>query len=270
VSWNPDIVPDDEPIGLASWVLLVVRGLLILAIIYTFLIFLILIRLIEYPFKSHPVSQRIVQVTCYISLLIMGLRVQSEGTPMTHKGAVVSNHASWLDIFALNAPQKVYFVSKAEVSGWPVIGWIARGTGTVFIQRKSRDAAKQKALFEARLDHGDRLLFFPEGTSTDTRRVLGFKSTLFAAFFEPRLIDAMWIQPVSLTYRAPVGEDQRFYGWWGEMLFMPHLLKTLGARRAGRIFVVFHAPVRVRDFADRKSLAKYCEDKVREGMRWDL
>jgi lyso-ornithine lipid O-acyltransferase len=97
---------------------------------------------------------------------------------MQHKGALVANHASWLDIFTLNACDRIYFVSKSEVAGWPGIGWLARATGTVFINRQGREAQMQKLLFEARLRAGHRLLFFPEGTSTDGQRVLDFKSTL--------------------------------------------------------------------------------------------
>ena len=106
---------------------------------------------------------------------------QSLYTPLI-PSTVVANHASWLDIFALNAPQRIYFVSKDEVRDWPGIGWLARATGTVFIARKSREAGVQARLFETRMAAGHRLLFFPEGTSTDGRRVLPFKTTLFAAF----------------------------------------------------------------------------------------
>ena len=115
--------------------------------------------------------------------MILGIRLQVTGRPMAERGAVVANHASWLDIFVLNAVSRVYFVSKAEVAGWAGIGWLARATGTVFIARKGTEAKEQQALFEARLRAGHRLLFFPEGTSTDSLRVLPFKSTLFAAFY---------------------------------------------------------------------------------------
>lgn len=114
---------------------------------------------------------------------------------------------------------------------------------------------------------GHKLVFFPEGTSTDGLRVLPFKSTLFAAFFEENLREDIWIQPVSVNYHAPAGEEARFYGWWGDMAFAPHLLKALGARRQGCITVVYHTPLRVRDYADRKVLAKEAEVAVRSGLR---
>ncbi len=122
---------------------------------------------------------------------------------MHEKGAVVANHSSWLDIFTLNASQRIYFVAKSEVSGWPGIGWLARATGTVFITRKGTEAKRQQDLFEARLRAGHQLLFFPEGTSTDALRVLPFKPTLFQAFFTHGLDRVLFIQPVTVVYHAP-------------------------------------------------------------------
>jgi 1-acyl-sn-glycerol-3-phosphate acyltransferase len=184
---------------------------------------------------------------------------------MTGHGALVANHASWLDIFALNSRGPVYFVSKSEVARWPGIGLLARGTGTVFIDRDRRQARAQTNLFRERLAAGHRLLFFPEGTSTDGHRVLPFKTTLFAAFFDHSA--DLSIQPVSVAYHAPPGASPRHYGWWGEMPFTAHLLATLAAERQGGIGIVFHDPVRIADFPDRKALARHLEDRVRAGVQ---
>jgi 1-acyl-sn-glycerol-3-phosphate acyltransferase len=180
---------------------------------------------------------------------------------------VVANHSSWLDIFALNARKRIYFVSKSEVARWPGIGWLARATGTVFINRQAKEARAQKDIFEARLQAGHKLLFFPEGTSTDGQQVLAFKSTLFAAFFSEALRDRMSIQPVSVIYTAPNGADHRFYGWWGDMGFGPHLVRVLAAKRQGGVEIRYHPPLRVADHKDRKSLALACEEAVRGGVK---
>ncbi len=264
--WSPDTPAPETRITPAGWALAVVRLVLIAATIYGLLVVLALARLLETPFGRRPVSPAIVQLACRISLAVLRIRLTVEGRPMRHRGAVVANHSSWLDIFTLNAAARVYFVSKAEVGDWPLIGLVARATGTLFIQRRAADAARQKRLFEERLLQGDRLLFFPEGTSTDGRRVLRFKSTLFAAFFAPALRDRLWIQPATVVYHAPPGADPRFYGWWGEMEFAPHFLQTLAATRQGRVEVIFHAPVRVADFPDRKALAQHCERVVRDAL----
>ena len=84
-------------------------------------------------------------------------------------------------------------------------------------------------------------------------KFLPFKTTLFAAFMEDTLKSDLVVQPVSVTYVAPDGEDARFYGWWGDMGFGAHLLGTLAARRQGGVRVVYHAPLNVSDFPDRKA-----------------
>ena len=182
---------------------------------------------------------------------------------MIERGAVVANHSSWLDIFALNATQKIYFVAKSEVANWPGIGWLARATGTVFIQRNALQARKQKVVFTERLQVGHKLLFFPEGTSTDSLRVLPFKSSLFAAFFEMNVPQDLFIQPVTVIYHAPNGANPWFYGWWGEMSFGAHLVHTLGSFKQGCIELIFHEPRAISNHGNRKKLAKLLEADVR-------
>ena len=268
-TWDPD--KDDEvdlsQISFWGWMRFVMRAVPIIVLILVCLIALALVRLIERPLCGlhRPVTPYITQFVCRNALRIIGLNFSVKGNQMKRPGAVVANHSSWLDVFVLNAAKRVYFVSKSEVAGWPGIGLLAKATGTVFIERNPRRAKAQKLLFEARLKAGHKLLFFPEGTSTDGLRVLPFKSTLFAAFFAPELKDVLWVQPVSVNYFSPDGEESRFYGWWGEMEFFPHLIKTLAVRKAGRVEVIYHPPQRVSEAVDRKSMALTCENEVRAG-----
>ncbi len=229
---------------------------------------LLAVRLLERPIFGlrRPITPWITQSVCLGALRLMGLRRVVTGRPMRGgTGAVVANHGSWLDIFALNAGKRIYFVSKSEVAAWPGIGWLARATGTVFIRRDRKEAASHKAIFDARLRAGHRLLFFPEGTSTDTRRVLPFKSTLFAAFYSEGL-PGMKVQPVTLAYHAPPGASEAFYGWWGGDDFGAHLLAMLAAPRHGRVEVIYHPPLDVAEFSDRKALARAAEQAVRSGL----
>ncbi len=214
-------------------------------------------------------SETVVTVACKLCLWVLGIRLITRGKPMRHAGAVVANHASWLDIFTLNAVQRAYFVSKAEVRKWPLIGFIARTTGVVFIERRAADAARQKEIFLARISAGDKLLFFPEGTSTDGLRVLKFRSSLFAAFFEAGLRETMWIQPVAVVYHAPKNTDLRFYGWWGDMNFTPHFMHILGSGQQGSVTIHFADPIKVSTMPDRKVLAEACEKSVRAAMLSD-
>ena len=186
------------------------------------------------------------------------------GTPMTKRGAVVANHSSWLDIFSLNAAQRIYFVSKSEVAGWPGIGWLARATGTVVHRPQGHRGETPAGALNSGCAWGISCCSFPRAPSTDATRVLPFKSTLFQAFYTHGLDRVLHIQPVTVVYQRPRGQDARFYGWWGDMGFAPHLLMTLAARRQGTGGqVIFHPPVPVDAFESRKQLAAHCERVIR-------
>jgi 1-acyl-sn-glycerol-3-phosphate acyltransferase len=266
-TWDNAQAPDASVIGPTGWLRALLRGVALAVLVFGGLIVLLLVRLIERPLcgLKRPVTPFITQFVCRNAFRVMGMGFHASGDLMQEHGAVVANHSSWLDIFTLNARKRIYFVSKAEVAKWPGIGLLARATGTVFIERKRQKAREQNQVFQDRLIAGHKLLFFPEGTSSDGMRVLPFKTTLFAAFFTDQLRDVMHIQPVSVVYHSPPGEPSRFYGWWGDMYLGPHLLKVLAAHPQGRVELTYHPPVKVADFADRKALAAHLEQVVRQG-----
>lgn len=266
--WDDAPQPPAARVGAMGWLRAILRGAALIVVVFGCLLVLMVVRLIERPVHGmhRPWTPWITQGVCIAGLRILGLRRDVRGAVMTGTGAVVANHASWLDIFVLNASKRIYFVAKSEVAGWPGIGWLARATGTVFIRRDPREARAQQAVFEARLGAGHRLLFFPEGTSTDGRRVLPFKTTLFAAFRSGGLPEDMQVQPVTLAYHAPAGTPATFYGWWGDQSFAAHMLTMLAAPAHGRVDVVYHAPLVVSEFADRKALARAAEAAVRAGF----
>lgn len=264
-TWRAADPPAMPRPGLAGLIRAGLRGAALVAVVYGGLALLLLLRLLERPLNGtvRPWTPRITRAVCRAAFPIIGMGYRVRGRPMDHIGAVVANHASWLDIFALNACQQVYFVAKSEVASWPGIGWLARATGTVFIRRDPKQARAQQQVFEDRIRAGHHLLFFPEGTSTDGLRVLPFKPTLFQAFYTHGLDRVMQIQPVSVVYHAPPGADPRFYAWWGDMALGPHLLQLLAAPRHGHVEVVFHPPLEVQAYATRKDLAAACEAAVR-------
>ncbi|MFW5641175.1 MAG: lysophospholipid acyltransferase family protein [Roseicyclus sp.] len=267
-TWDGAEPPPRRRPGALGWARAALRGgalILVLAIAFPVLL---LLRLPERAIwgLSRPVTPWITQGVCILACRILGLRRDVAGTPMTGAGAYVANHVSWLDIFVLNASKRLYFVAKAEVAGWAGIGWLARGTGTLFFARDPRRAPEQARDLAARLEAGHRLLFFPEGTSTDGKQVLAFRPTLFAAFFGRTNQDSIQVQPVSLRYDAPPGEAASFYGWWGDMSFGESLMAILSVPRQGSVRVRYHPPLAVRDFADRKALAAAAEAAVRAGV----
>lgn len=258
---HEDGEPEFQPISFLGWILLAVRGVLVALPVLIFLLPVMLTRIIG----LRGLSQMITRYVSRSVIWVLGLGIKTVGKP-EKSGLVAANHISWLDIFVLNSVQSVYFVAKAEVAKWPVIGWIASGAGTAFVERRRSQAAKQRDMFLERLNIGDRLLFFPEGTSTDGLRVLPFKPTLFAALFEDGIKDCATVQPVSLIYQAPKNARKDFYGWWGDMSFGGSFKTILAQRPQGQAVMVFHPVLNVDDFKTRAELAKAVEVSVRNGL----
>lgn len=264
--WQGVADPPPAPPRLWQWPLvigkLVVFGLVTLLLLPVFL----LVRLAEKRPGNAGIGNGIIRLWARTGLALCGLVLQVRGQPMAGKGAVVANHSSWIDILALHSVLAVHFVAKAEVRSWPVIGFLARISGTEFITRQRSEARAQQGAVGARLQRSDSLCFFPEGTSSDGMRVLPFKSTLFAALHLQGQDREFRVQPVSLVYAPGDGLAPNFLGWWGDMDLAAHVLAVLAHSRRGRIVVILHAPVAPADHADRKSLAMACETAVRQGF----
>jgi lyso-ornithine lipid O-acyltransferase len=270
--WNevvPAVLPDLTP---GERLRLTLRGVwAFLALLVLFAVFLPLrgIDLAAERLAGRPVTRlgaRIVRLWAAQALPSLGLSYRQRGTPMRGGGAFVANHSSWIDIVALQRAAAPFLVSKAEVRDWPVVGPVGRAIGTMFIDRRPAEAKRQEAALLARLTKGDQMALFPEGTSTDGRRVLPFKSSLFSAFFAPDLKDGIAVQPVTITYRTRPDLPPTFYGWWGEMEFASHARDVLARSTGGVVELTFHPPLPLADFADRKALAQAADAAVRAGL----
>lgn len=200
------------------------------------------------------------------TLKLLGLRLTAVGRPLPGPGAMVANHTGWLDVVALMAVAQVVFVAKAEVRDWPLIGAIGRTIGTIFIKRQAVEARRQGAMLKARLVDGNRLVLFPEGTSTNGQQVLRFKSSLFEAFLLPEVKETLRIQPVTVFYRVSDDLPKTFYGWWGGAGLGRSLCDVLARSQKGEIITVFHRPLRAGDLPDRKTLALAAEEIIRREL----
>ncbi len=200
---------------------------------------------------------------------LTGTRVRLVGAPVSGPVLFVANHISWLDILVLGfALPKAAFISKREVREWGIFGRCAELAHSVFIDRTRRgESVRQRDILLARIARGDRLILFPEGTSTDGTGILPFKSALFAV---AEVKDDLPIQPVSLCYThvngVPVSRaDRPKIGWFGDMELIDHVISLMGLGRI-RAEVRFHPPITLREAGSRKALAQYCERMVRAGL----
>ena len=266
MTWIGPPPPVPPPPGAVGWLRIALRLPGLIVVLATGLALTLLLRPLEAGLHgvARPWTGWITVAVCRLCLPLLGLRASRRGGLAPGPSVIAANHSSWADIFALNACGPMVFVSKAEVAGWPGIGWLARATGTVFVARDPRKAEAQLHVLRARLAAGQRLVLFPEGTSTDGRRVLPFRPTLFAAVLQP----GACVQPASLLWQAPPGRDPAFYGWWGGMDFGPHLLALLAAPM-GRVSVTLHPALTVPSGTHRKAIAAAAEAAVRSALPWD-
>jgi lyso-ornithine lipid O-acyltransferase len=183
----------------------------------------------------------------------------------------VSNHCSWLDIPVLGSRLDACFVSKDEVSRWPVVRIVARLGRTVFVTRRAAATARERDDMRRRLAAGDSLILFPEGTSSDGSRVLPFRSAFFAAAegaCDPPGTPPL-IQPVSVVYDRlsglPAGRMTRpVFAWYGDMDLASHAWR-LAQCEGLRATILLHAPIDPRAFASRKALAQAVWAVVADG-----
>ena len=110
---------------------------------------------------------------------------------------LVANHISWLDILVMHAARHCRFVSKSDVRSWPFVGTLSDGAGSLYIERESRrDAHRVVTQMAERLQAGDILAVFPEGTTGDGITLKHFHANLIQAAIEA----SVPVQPVALKF----------------------------------------------------------------------
>jgi lyso-ornithine lipid O-acyltransferase len=185
----------------------------------------------------------------------LGVSFRRQGA-IPASGLVVSNHLSYLDILVFSAIAPCVFVSKREVRLWPGIGWIASLAGCIYIdrarQQSTQDVQPQMA---AALAAGVRVILFAEGTSSDGRQVLPFRSSLF----QPAVEGGAPITAACISYEIEDGDPAADVCYYGDHGMGTHSLKLFG--KAGvRANVRFGSGAKV--FSERKDAARELYEQV--------
>jgi 1-acyl-sn-glycerol-3-phosphate acyltransferase len=202
---------------------------------------------------------------------LIGLHIRVVGTPATRAAhgrpvVFVANHASWLDVAVIGARLETCFVSKDAVQDWPGINLVARLGRTAYVSRTRASTGRESDVIRQRLDQGDNIMLFPEGTTDDGARVLPFRSS-FLSIAEGD--DPPIVQPVSIAYDRlaglPTGRFNRpLFAYYGDMNIGTHFWRLVQCHGFGATLLL-HPPVDPRDYADRKVLAKALQRSVADG-----
>jgi 1-acyl-sn-glycerol-3-phosphate acyltransferase len=193
------------------------------------------------------------------SARLLGMRVEVSGDPPAPPFLLCANHLSYVDVIALGGLVEGVFLAKAEVARWPLIGFVARTSGTLFLERGRRqDLVRALAAVERTLGKGTGVVFFPEGTSSDGAEVLPFKSSLF----EAARASGLPVHCAAVEYETPPGAPpaRLAVSWWGGMTFPGHLwrLASLPGFRARVGFAAEPVPATL----ERRTLAAEARERV--------
>ena len=195
---------------------------------------------------------------------ICGIRVvihPLDGVTAPARSLIVANHISWLDIFVVNSMQPCRFVAKSDIRSWPFIGWLCAKTGTIFISRgKASDVRRIfKGLVES-IEAGDRVAFFPEGTTAAQGKLLPFHANLFEAALDAKVP----VQPYALRYLDAQGNYHPAADFIGDTTIVESILGILKAR--SMTAELRQLPSIATEGAHRRELAVAARKVVADGL----
>jgi 1-acyl-sn-glycerol-3-phosphate acyltransferase len=210
-----------------------------------------------FPLCSTAQRDRLIMGWAQRMLRVLGVRAQIRPAPSVPGGALlVCNHVSWLDVYLIYAAQRVHFVSKSEVRAWPVAGWLAHKTGTLFLERGRRaDTARVNAEMRALMQSGAWVAVFPEGTTSDGRGLRRFLPSLL----QPAVELNCPIVPAALRYRSLTGAYSAAPAYIDEMSLWQSLMRIISEPG---LIAELHFGEPIPPTAHRRELAAQAEQSV--------
>lgn len=184
----------------------------------------------RFPQLSPEQREMRVQAWALQFLALWGIHLRVLGQSVVNGPALmVANHISWLDILVIHAARHCRFVSKSDIRQWPLVGMLATGAGTLYIERTNRkDALRMVKDMAQAMRNGDVVAVFPEGTTSDGRELLPFHANLIQAAIEAEAP----VQPMSLKFvDAQTGEPSFAPCYIGDDTLIGSMWRTLKARR---------------------------------------
>lgn len=169
---------------------------------FWFVVFLQLPIIVLLPRRA---GVRYMRVFMWFLVFLSGIKIKVHGTLPAHRPLlVVSNHISLFEIATYPIAFGGSFVAKKEIESWPIVGWVAKKFGVIFVDRRPAHAAEAlKTVSETVTRVKYPMYIFPEGTTTNGAYVKKFKSSLFN-FVENS--DVM-VQPMAMHYRFRDGTN---------------------------------------------------------------
>jgi 1-acyl-sn-glycerol-3-phosphate acyltransferase len=176
--------------------------------------------------RGERIDDRVIRAWSTGLLRVFGFRPRRLGRPLPGGVLVLANHVSWIDITLLHSQHMVGFVAKAEISRWPLIGWLARRSGVLYHQRGSNTSllGVQQRMVQ-RLRDGRAVGVFPEGGTGNGSNIRVFHARILLAAVEA----AAPVQPVALRFGRR-GDAQGRIAFAAGETFLRNFFRLLGDR----------------------------------------
>ena len=212
------------------------------------------------PFVNSKVKSSLIKRWCAGLLKAFNIHLKLFGQlPLTTSQGfmLVANHVSWIDIHALNSLIALRFISKDDVKSWPIFGYLAIKVNTLFIDRaKLHEASKIVDICAESLIKNDNLCFFPEGTTSDGRQVLPFKSSLLQAAINANAC----IYPIAIRYLNEDGSINTQMAYAGETTMLQSVVSIINIK-SPKVELHFLAPINSAG-QNRRQLTQFAFDVI--------
>jgi 1-acyl-sn-glycerol-3-phosphate acyltransferase len=170
---------------------------------------------------------------------------------------IVSNHRSAIDIGVLLQTFGGRMVSKADLSGWPVVGAAARSVGTVFVERgDAKSGAQTIRAIRDLLRAGQTIVIFPEGTTFAGDEVRPFQPGSFLSATNT----GAEVLPIGLAYEE--GSDAAFVG----ETFPQHLARMAASPKPTRVRLAIGEAIRTEKATKAAALAELSHAAVERAV----
>jgi len=214
-----------------------------------------------YQFMDRAARDRQLLAWAGKLMRILNIRLRVSGSPPVGGAVLVANHISWLDIHVLHSLLPVRFISKAEVRDWPLLGQLAKASGTLFITReKKSDAIRVNQEMAAEIDAGECLAFFPEGTTSDGQDMRAF----FPSLFQPAVDAGCPVIPAAIRYQNLAGGACLEAAYHGDMTLLGSFWRI--AKLPGLSVEVTFLPALQNDGRHRREIANQAEAAIRSSL----
>lgn len=209
---------------------------------------------------GERVDHRVIRLWSAGLLRVFGMRTRRVGTPLPGPCLAVANHQSWVDIELAHSQRVLHFIAKAEISRWPLIGWLARRAGTIYHQRGSTESLSSVAQIAVeRLKAGNAVGVFPEGGTAPDPTVRTFHARIFQIAVDAQVP----VQPVALRFVRD-GVDALDVPFRENESFLGNFLRLLGG--APLVAEVHFLPPLTDLTVGRRNLAQGAREAIRQAM----